>query len=135
MAEPTPRLRVVGDAPSPPRRTRGPGLGVIFVGLYALLFGGALWLLRSQIPSLRRAAASPASNRARPAAEPPRPLSRDSLIAGLGLAPLARDEYLRELSTERCPCGCGLALRDCLLSEEKCARSAELAQERLERLR
>jgi hypothetical protein len=113
------------------RRTRrGPGSAVLLVLVYAAIFAAALWWLRARSPLFQK----------RPAPSPPAPqksaaVPRSALLSGEGLAPLARDEYFRGLSTHCCPCGCEANLRDCLLTEESCAASPDLAREILEQLR
>jgi hypothetical protein len=129
MPDPIPRLRVVGEAAMPPRRGRGPGLAVIFIGLYALLFAGVLWLLRAQIPGWHRAASGPPAS-----ARAGRP-DRQGLLSGDGLMPEARSEYLRLLATDCCDCGCELRLHECLAGDEKCVRSVEVAARRLTELK
>jgi hypothetical protein len=125
MVEPVPRLRVVGEGEPPPRGRRGPGIAVILVLVYALAFLGALFLLWGQVR--RRAALTSAP--AAPAA--PRLLSladRRALASGEGLAPAARAEYERALSAALCDCGCGRKLAACLVGDQKCSRSPELAE-------
>jgi hypothetical protein len=129
MPEPNPRLRVVGEGEPPPRRGRGPGLAVILVGLYAFAFAAALWFLWS----VSRRGQGPASPRA-PLAARERLPDRGALLAGEGLAPEARAEFLKELSHDCCDCGCDLTLRDCLAGEEKCSRSPDLAEQRRRKL-
>jgi hypothetical protein len=55
-------------------------------------------------------------------------LSRDALLAGQGLEEPARSRYFSRLATERCDCGCGRTLSDCLVNEKTCSRSPELAE-------
>lgn len=118
----------------PARRTtqgRGPGPAVVLVLVYAAIFAAALWWLKARSPLFQR----------RPAPAPPAAqtksevLPRSALLSGENLSPLARDEYFRALSTRCCPCGCEANLRDCLVTEESCATSPELAREILEQLR
>lgn len=54
-------------------------------------------------------------------------LSRAALLEAANLSPLARAEYFLRLSADCCPCGCDLNLRDCLLSDQTCIKSPELA--------
>ncbi|MGH9367373.1 MAG: hypothetical protein ACRD3M_06845 [Thermoanaerobaculia bacterium] len=128
MAEPgpSPRLRVVGLRESAPRGGKGPGLAVIAVALYALLFLGALLFLWSRVPNRRGEAPSAAAAPAAPAAKP----DRLALLSGEGLAPDARFAYARLLSADCCDCGCELTLRQCLATDAKCSRSAEIASQR-----
>lgn len=130
MADSPGPLRIVG----PPRRpaARRPGPAVLLVLLYAALFAAALWWLRAASPLFPRRPSVPA----RPATAPKSEiLSRSALLSGQGLLPAARDEYFRGLSTSCCTCGCEASLRDCLLTEQACTRSPELAREVLEQLR
>ncbi|HTO86641.1 MAG TPA: hypothetical protein VMR54_03820 [Thermoanaerobaculia bacterium] len=131
------RLRVVGEGEPPPRRgrgRRGPGLAVILVGLYAILFAAALWWMKSQASHDRGPA--PAARGGEPAAAPSAGAAdRAGLLAGKGLSPAARQEYAQRLASDRCDCGCDLTLRKCLEGEAKCARSADMAEERLKQLR
>ncbi len=126
MSEEAPHLRVVGPGESTRRRRPGPAL--LFILLYALLFGGALWylgvrsdLFRKKEPSLIRRENTATRGRGTPA------LSRDALLAGEGIAEPARSRYFRRLATERCDCGCGRTLSDCLANEKSCSRSSDLA--------
>lgn len=124
MSDPVrPTLRVVDpvEPPPPPSRRRGPGIAVIVILVYALLFIGALWVFKK--PSR---AASPA-----PRAAPAPPVSRASLLEGSGLAGVARTRYLARIGSEHCDCGCELTLHDCLARDRSCVRSPELAQQRL----
>ena len=122
MPEPS-RLRIVGQGEPPPRRRRGPGLAVLLVLLYALAFVAALWLVWSQTRRERGAHPPPEPRAAAPLSD------RRALAAGDGLLPVRRVRYLRELSRERCDCGCGQTLQDCLTKDEKCSRSPELAEQ------
>jgi hypothetical protein len=133
MSEPVPRLRIVGSDEATPRRPRGPGIAVILVGIYGLLFGGALWWLRGQAPGAGRPAA-PASVPSRAKARVPADTDRRLLLAGFGLEPEAVCEYDRQLAADCCDCGCDLTLQECLVADQKCARSAEAAREKLRRL-
>ncbi len=124
MAEPSPgsRFRIVPREPSR-RRIRGPGLAVIAVALYGLLFLVALLTLRSQIA---RPPAKPSGD-AVPSAASTEMIDRLTLLSGEGLAPDARSEYGRLLSEDCCDCGCELTLARCLATDAKCTRSAEIA--------
>lgn len=126
MPETNPRFRVVGEGEPPPRRRRGPGVAVLLVFLYALAFAVALWLLWREARR-ERAAPPPASRAAAPAPIPVSVPDRNALRTGEGMRPAARTEYLRELERDRCDCGCGRTLQDCLSSDRKCTRSPELA--------
>ena len=113
-----------------PTRRRGPGIAVLAIAAYALAFFAALWLLRAHSPLFRRpapAGVSPGVPVA--AAAPPVEASRVALLAGEGLAPLARDEFLGRLATDCCDCGCEMTLQECLVSDRTCKRSPEIANE------
>jgi hypothetical protein len=129
MADFTGPVRVVGR--SPRRAARGPGPAVVIVLLYAAIFAAALWWLKARSPLFQRRNTAPAS------AAPTKSevVSRSALLSGEDLSPVARDEYFRGLSARCCPCGCEANLRDCLLTEESCATSPELAREILEQLK
>lgn len=114
-----PPFRVVDPLEAPSRRRRGPGIAVIAVVLYGLLFLGTLWYFKRQ-PSARNAAARTLS----------KPPTRLSLLAGEGLAPAARSRYLARIDADRCDCGCELALAKCLARDSSCVRSPALANER-----
>lgn len=118
------RFRVVTSEEQAPRR-RGPGPAVLLVAFYALLFAGGLWLLRAKSPLLPKKTA-PFAGRESKEASPSR-LPRAALLEAAGLSPLARMEYFLRLSADCCPCGCDLNLRDCLLSDQTCVKSPELA--------
>jgi len=129
----------MADSPAPlravrafePRPARRPGAAVVLVLLYGLLFAAALWILRAR---------SPLFHGARVAA-PPAPLervesvTRSSLLSGERLSPVARDEYFRGLSTQCCTCGCEANLRDCLLTDQACKKSPEMAEALMDQLR
>ena len=120
------RLRAVGPSePAKPRR-RGPGIAVIAVIVYGLAFVGMLWFFagKARHPAPRPKAVSPATSLS---------TNRASLLAGTGLPPLAREEYVGRLVMDCCDCGCDLNLRRCLLSDRSCTRSPELAKDRLQR--
>lgn len=124
---PPPRaLRVLGPPEPAPTRRRGPGVAVLAIAVYALAFFAALWLLRAHSPIFRRPA--PQAAPVAPAA-PPVEASRASLLAGEGLAPLARDEFLARLAADCCDCGCEMTLQECLVSDRTCKRSPEIANE------
>ena len=129
MADFTGPVRVVDR--SPRRTARGPGPAVVIVLLYAAIFAAALWWLKARSPLFQRRNTEPAS------AAPTKSevVSRSALLSGEDLSPVARDEYFRGLSARCCPCGCEANLRDCLLTEESCATSPELAREILEQLK
>ena len=55
--------------------------------------------------------------------------SREELLAGEGISEPARSRYFSRLATERCDCGCGRTLTDCLVNEKTCSRSPELANQ------
>lgn len=135
MSEPSPNLRIVGEGERPRRPRRGPGPAVLLVGLYAIAFGVALWLLRGQ--ALRPRAATPGADHPPrlAAAGPAKTMDRRNLLSGAGLEPEARAEYLEHLATDCCDCGCGMTLAECLAGEQKCVRSAQEAEERWKRLR
>jgi hypothetical protein len=122
------RIAATPRRPAAPR----PGPAVLLVLLYAALFAAALWWLRAASPLFQRRRAIPAPPAAGPKSEI---VSRSALLSGQGLSPAARDEYFRGLSTSCCTCGCEVSLRDCLLTEQSCTKSPELAREVLEQLR
>jgi hypothetical protein len=130
MPDPSPKLRVVGCGEPPPHRGKGPGLAVILVGLYALAFAGALWLIRGHASNARRWAAPAPGSPGAAAAAAGRP-DRQGLLSGAGLEAGAHTEYARGLAADCCDCGCELTLRECLTTDEKCTRSAEIAGRRL----
>ena len=129
MADFTGPVRIVG--PSQRRTARGPGPAVVIVLIYAAIFAAALWWLKARSPLFQR------RNTEGPPAVPTKSevVSRSALLSGEDLSPVARDEYFRGLSTRCCPCGCEANIRDCLLTEESCATSPELAREILEQLK
>jgi hypothetical protein len=131
MPDPSPKLRAVGEGEGPARRRKGPGLAVILVGLYALAFGAALWVFKNQAskPPPARAAAAGNPSGARPAGSRGK-LDRQDLLSGAGLGPEARSEYMQRLAIDCCDCGCDLTLSQCLVSDQKCQRSAQMAEER-----
>lgn len=100
---------------------------MIAVAVYGLGFLGMLWFFsgKSKVPGPKSKAAALAANSAS--------FSRASLLAGTGLPPLAREEYLGRLVMDCCDCGCDLNLRRCLLSDRSCTRSPQLAKDRLRR--
>lgn len=128
---PPPRgLRILGPAERAPLPRRGPGVAVLAIAAYSLAFFAALWFLRAHSPLFRRPAptAAPATAPVAPKA-PPVAASRGSLLAGEGLAPLAREEYLGRLASDCCDCGCEMTLQECLVSDRTCKRSPEIANE------
>lgn len=123
---PPPRsLRIIGPEEPAPPRSRGPGLAVYAIAAYALAFFAALWFLRAHSPIFRKPAPVAVSSDA--PAESPVEASRASLLAGAGLAPLAREEFLLRLATDCCDCGCEMTLQECLVSDRTCTRSPEIA--------
>jgi hypothetical protein len=60
---------------------------------------------------------------------------RSSLLSGEGLSPVAKDEYFLGLSTRCCTCGCESNLRDCLMTDQACQKSPEMAGELMEQLK
>ena len=119
-------LRVVG--PTERRTSRRPGLAVVLVLIYGLLFAAGLWILRARSPLFHRAQPSA------PAQES-KTVPRSSLLSGEDLSPVARDEYFRGLSTQCCTCGCEANLRDCLLTDQACRKSPEMANALMDQLR
>jgi hypothetical protein len=133
MADSPGPLRVVGRFER--RAARRPGPAVVIIVLYGLLFAGALWFLRARSPLFHRPKTVPVPA-SRPAlAEKPESVPRSSLLSGEDLTPVARDEYFRGLSTRCCTCGCEANLRDCLMTDEACMTSPELATELMEQLK
>jgi hypothetical protein len=126
MAEPSGKLRAVGDDEAPPQRRRGPGIAVLLVLFYALAFAAALWLLWTYTRRERGPSRAPEPRAAAPLTD------RKAIAAGEGVKPSSRAAYRRELSRNRCDCGCGRTLQECLTVDQKCTRSPELA-ERLRR--
>lgn len=121
MSDPVhPPFRVVGPLEASAPRRRGPGIAVVSVAIYALLFLGALWYFKREptVPSPKPGVV----------AKPP---TRLSLLAGEGLAPSARRKYLARIDIDRCDCGCELSLAKCLAGDRSCIRSPALANERL----
>jgi hypothetical protein len=134
MADVPGPFRIVG--PSERRATRRPGPAVVLILLYGLLFAGALWMLRARSPLFHREktnAQTASPPRARP--ETAESFSRSSLLSGEGLSPVARDEYFLGLSTRCCTCGCESNLRDCIVSDQACQKSPEMAGELMEQLK
>lgn len=60
---------------------------------------------------------------------------RNQLASGEGLIGAAKDEYLRRIVTDGCPCGCELLLERCLATEKTCTVSPPRAAAILEELR
>jgi hypothetical protein len=118
-----------GSSPGGRARRRGPGVAVLAVVAYGLTFLAALWMIRRESPLFSRAAHS-SDELERGGAAPAAP-GRAMLLAGVGLAAAARERYLSRLAVDRCDCGCGLTLRSCLVSDQACVRSPELARRRL----
>jgi hypothetical protein len=136
MADEPSRLRIVGPGDS--RNPRRPGPAVVWILVYASLFGAGLIYLRAKIPLLRKAIPETArAGRAEapaPAADPvqPRPPAehspeREALLSGEGVPAAARGHYFQQLATERCNCGCERSIADCLLHEPTCTRSPAIA--------
>jgi hypothetical protein len=130
MADSPAPLRVV--RPSERRPARSPGPAVVLVLLYGLLFAAALWMLRARSPLFHRAHATAAPS---VPLEKVESVTRSSLLSGEGLSPVARDEYFRGLSTQCCTCGCEANLRDCLLTDQACRKSPEMAGALIDQLR
>jgi hypothetical protein len=130
MADSPAPLRVVG--PSERRPARRPGLAVVLVLLYGLVFAAALWMLRARSPLFHQAQTTAA-----PSVPPEKveSVTKSSLLSGEDLSPVARDEYFRGLSTQCCTCGCEANLRDCLLTEQACRKSPEMAGALMDQLR
>jgi hypothetical protein len=106
----------------------------MLVALYAVAFGGALWLLRGV--ALRERGGTGAATGAPRAGKSVRPKTgREGLLSGAGLEPASRSDYERELATECCDCGCDLTLHECLVRDQKCARSAEISSRKLAALK
>lgn len=121
MRDPShPSFRVVGPLEAPIPRRRGPGLAVLGVAIYALLFLGALWYFkRDPVAPLSKSTVTA------------RPPTRLSLLSGEGLPRSAREKYLARIGKDRCDCGCELSLSKCLAGDRSCVRSPALAIERL----
>ena len=123
MADSIRPLRAVDPTDRPPAKPRrGPGVAVIAIAVYSFLFMGALWWFKrpSRVPGPKpkvvAAAAAP---------------SRDALISGTGLSPIARDAYLLRLDADQCDCGCEMTIAACLTRDRTCVRSPELAGQRM----
>ena len=118
-----PPLKAVDPTDRPPvKPRRGPGIAVTAIAVYSLLFMGALWWFKR--PSKVQ---GPKSKVVAPAPAP----SREALIAGTGLSPIARDAYLLRLDADRCDCGCDMTVAACLTRDRTCVRSPALAGERM----
>lgn len=131
----SPRLRVVRSDETPPPQRR-PGPAVFAVVIYAVLFAIALWYLRARAP--RALASAPAGPRGRPpssAIGPSGSRDRAFLLSGAGLTGAARSRLDRRLNAERCDCGCGLTVHDCLARDQSCSRSPEIASAVADELR
>lgn len=120
----SPRLRVVRSDESPPPRRR-PGPAVLAVAIYGILFAIALGYLRAGGPR-PHAPGSPPPGGGPPSATA-RAHDRAFLLSGAGLTGAARSRFDRRLNEERCDCGCGLTLHDCLARDLSCSRSPERA--------
>jgi hypothetical protein len=120
MADNAAGLRIVGAEEKP--RPRRPGPAVLWILVYAGIFGAALLYLRIHSP-WKKADGSPAGAVAGATAKP----SRDALLTAAGVPRAARNRYFERLSTERCDCGCDRTLADCLVTEKSCTRSPEIA--------
>ena len=105
---------------------------MVLVLLYGLLFAAALWMLRARSPLFHRPQSKTALS---VPSEKGESVSRSSLLSGEGLSPAARDEYFRGLSTQCCTCGCEANLRDCLLTDQACRKSPEMAGALMDQLR
>jgi|GEM_PF-3527419 len=132
MADKAPPLRVVARDPGPPPRRRNPGPAVLSVLAYALLFGGALWYWRgrsplapAKVPQTSPSRAPATSDSAAPPRE--RQPAREALLSGEAVVPAAKHDYFLHLAKDRCDCGCGRTLSDCLANEKSCTRSPQLA--------
>jgi len=122
MADNAPGLRIVGADER--RRSRRPGPAILWILVYAGLFGGGLLYLRFHAP-WRKPDTRPGDAPARAPAK----LDRDALLTAAGVPRAAKTRYFERLSTERCDCGCDRTLADCLVSEKSCSRSPALAAE------
>jgi hypothetical protein len=60
---------------------------------------------------------------------------RRQLAQGEGQIGAAKEEYLRRIATDRCPCGCELSIERCLATEKTCPVSPPRAAAILEELR
>jgi hypothetical protein len=143
MAEEPSHLRVVGPGES--RNPRRPGPAVVWILVYAGLFGAGLIYLRAKIPLLRKvtpeAARAGSPQAPAPAADPvqPRPPAehlpeREALLSGEGVPAAAQGRYFQRLATERCNCGCERSIADCLLHEPTCTRSPAIAAKMIQDL-
>jgi hypothetical protein len=128
------RFRIVRPEPQPPRM-HGPGLAVIAIAVYALLFLVALIALRNRIGSAPTGPPAPASPSIPSAAASPVLVDRVALLSGEELPSDVRSEYARRLSEDCCDCGCDLTIRRCLATDARCRRSAEVASRWLTELR
>ena len=131
MSDPVSKLRAVGDGERPARIRRGPGLAVILVAVYALAFAVALWWIKGQALGTSARKASGAGDPAgAPAGASRIPRDRQDLLSGASLQPEARAEYFERLAVDCCDCGCDMTLSRCLVGDQKCSRSAQMADER-----
>ena len=92
-------------------------------------------MLRARSPLFNRLKANAPAARHSAAPERGAAIPRSSLLAGESLSPVARDEYFRGLSTQCCTCGCEMNLRDCLVADQSCRKSPEMADALMEQLR
>ena len=105
---------------------------MLLVGLYALLFIGTLFVLRAR--AVRSSAGTRPGDASQAKAPASPPLTRAALLEAAGLSPAARAEYFLRLSSDCCPCGCDLTVRDCLVSDETCVKSPAIAEALLREL-
>src|SRR5262249_35965774 len=99
MADNAAGLRIVGSEERP--RPRRPGPAVLWILVYAGVFGAALLYLRFHSP-WKKADGTPAGTAARAQAKP----SRDALLTGAGVPRAAENRYFQRMSTERCAFRC-----------------------------
>ncbi|HEY6928732.1 MAG TPA: hypothetical protein VJA66_03560, partial [Thermoanaerobaculia bacterium] len=107
MAEEPTHLHVVG--PGEGRRPRRPGPAVVWILIYAGLFGAGLIYLRAKIPLLRKTAQEARVGSAAaptPPADPVNPRhgaahspEREALLSGEGVPTADRGRYFQRLST------------------------------------
>ena len=108
---------------------------MVLILLYGLLFAAALWVLRARSPLFHRPRASASAAVPSARLEKRENITRSSLLSGEDLSPVARDEYFRGLSTRCCTCGCEANLRDCLMTDQACMKSPEMAEALMEQLK
>jgi len=128
MADNAPGLRIVGADER--RRSRRPGPAILWILVYAGVFGAGLLYLRFHAP-WRKPDARPGDAPARA----PVKFDRDALLTAAGVTRAAKSRYFEHLSTDRCDCGCDRTLADCLVSEKSCSRSPELASKLIQNSR